>query len=793
MTAPVMFLLVQLRGRWPGWLGLALLVGLFGGAVGAIAAGAQRTDSAYPRLVTWSRAPDAVIYSPVFQSGTFAQVRPEQVARLPQVAATAAAMTYTVANPAKIGLIAPEDGRIPSQMWSRRLIAGRLPDPARADEADIAFTTARDFKLGVGDSLSLNLLTMSGTTKTVRLRIVGVDAAPTEFPPSTGTGNDAVWTTPAFYRHQAGQSLVEYEAIAVRLRHGVADWNAIQHELDQLGHGRVQQAFTLADTGAPTQRSIRLQVVALRLLAALLALIGLLVTSQLIARLTFLESGDYRTVQALGMTRRQLFAVAIGRAALIGVVAGLVATVLAVALSSVFPIGLARFAEPHPGVDAAAAVLMAVAAATLVGVAACAAWPAWRSVRADAGSQSTITRPTAGLVSALASGLRPVSAAVGLRLALQRGSGRTALPVASTVVTAAVGLAALTGALVFSESLNHLLDTPRLYGASWDVLVETIGSTEQGQGVTAAVPVVSGDPQVAAWATGYSGVPLRLGGAEVQAIALNPSHGGTLQPTIVRGRAPRDGEVALGERTLASLHAHLGETLPLQLAGGPTRSVTVVGIAILPTLSDTLTLGSGVTLTVDELKQLVPPQVSAPAYDTLVVRLRPGDDAQAGAARLAAELAPHGALVATTYQTPTDLLNFGGVAAMPAMLGALLSTLALVTITHLLISSVRRRRRDHAVLRMIGFTRRQVRAAVAWQAATLMAVALALGIPAGLIAGRLAWLAFTRQIGVLPVLQVPPLTFGVLVPAALAIALIVSALPAGSAAQAKPAGILRSE
>ena len=31
MTAPVMFVLVQLRRRWRGWLGLALLVGVFAG------------------------------------------------------------------------------------------------------------------------------------------------------------------------------------------------------------------------------------------------------------------------------------------------------------------------------------------------------------------------------------------------------------------------------------------------------------------------------------------------------------------------------------------------------------------------------------------------------------------------------------------------------------------------------------------------------------------------------------------------------------------------------------------
>lgn len=788
-----MFVLVELRARWRGWFGLALLVGLFAGAVAAITAGAQRTDTAYPRLVAWSKAPDAALYSPMFKSETFAQVRPAQVAKLPQVTATAVAMTYMVANPAEIGLIAPEDRRIPGQMWFRRLLAGRLPDPARADEADIAFTTARDFNLRVGDSLSLRLLMMSGTTTSVRLRIVGVDAAPSEFPPSTGTGNDTVWTTPAFYRQHAGEPLVEYEAISVRLRHGAADWTALQRDVGQFSHGRVLQAFTLSDTSAPTERSIHLQAVALRLLAVLLALIALLVTSQLIARLTFLESSDYQTAHSLGMTRPQLLAAAIGRATMIGVVAGLVGTVLAVALSPAFPIGLARFAEPHPGVDINSAVLAIAFAATVLGVAACAAWPAWRSVRREAGGKSVIAAPNAGLISELASSMRPVSAAVGLRLALQRGSGRTALPVASTVVTAAVGFAALTAALVFSGSLSYLLSTPQLYGASWDVLVQTIESGDPGPGVTAALPALARDPQVAAWATGYSGVPLRLGGDDVQAIALNPGHGGALQPTIVRGRAPRTGEIAVGERTLARLHAHLGQTLTLQLAGGPAHSVRVVGIAILPTLSATLTLGSGVALTVAELRKLVPPNVSAPAYDTLVVRLRPGSNPQAAAHKLADELAPHGTLVVTKFETPTDLLNFGGVAAMPTLLGVLLSALAMVTIAHLLISSVRRRRRDLAVLRIVGFTRRQVRSAVAWQATTLMAAALALGIPVGLICGRVAWLAFTRQVGVLPVLHLSPLAFSILVPAALVIALVISALPAASAARTRPAGILRAE
>ena len=791
MAAPLMFLLIQLRGRWRGWLALSLLVGLFAGAVDTAAAGAQRTGSAYPRLLAWSNAPDAMVLSPPVASRTFAMAQPQQIARLPQVTGMAIAMTYSVANPAAIGLVAPEDNRIPGQMWFRKLLGGRLPDPARADEADVSFTVAQQFRLGVGDTLSLTLLAQSGPAQTVRLRIVGVDAAAAEFPPGTGTGTDFVWATPAFYRQHRGQALDEWEAAVVRLRHGAADWPSVQREVEQLAHGRVLQGFTMADTSAATVRSIHLQVVALWLLAALLALIGLLVAGQLITRLTFLEAGDYETVRALGMTRWQLFASAIGRAAILGIAAALVATVVAVAMSPLFPIGLAHFAEPRPGINADVAVLGLGFGATLAGVIACSAWPAWRSVRRGPDTH-TAARPRTGLVFALASGLRPVSAATGLRFALQRGSGRTALPVLTTVVTAAVGVATLGAALVFSASMDHLLSTPRLYGASWDVLVQSAG-TDQGQGVAPAVPVVARDPEIAAWAAGYSGVPLRLGSGQVQAIALNPGQGGTLQPTLVRGRLPQAGEIALGERTLADVHAHLGDTVRVALSGGPPQAVRVVGVVILPTLADQLMLGTGATVTVAELRHLLPPSVGVPAYDTLVVRLRPGTEPQAAVDRLSAELRPYGSFVATRFQMPTGLLNFGGVGAMPTLLGILLGVLGLATITHLLITSVRRRRRDLAVLRTIGFTRRQVRATVAWQAVTLTVVALAIGIPIGVISGRYAWLAFTRQIGVLPVLQVLPLAFTELVLAALILALTVSALPGEAAARTRAAGILRSE
>src|SRR5207247_10906363 len=41
----------EIRTRWRTWLGLALLIGLAGAAAVAAAAGARRTETAYPRFV----------------------------------------------------------------------------------------------------------------------------------------------------------------------------------------------------------------------------------------------------------------------------------------------------------------------------------------------------------------------------------------------------------------------------------------------------------------------------------------------------------------------------------------------------------------------------------------------------------------------------------------------------------------------------------------------------------------------------------------------------------------------
>jgi putative ABC transport system permease protein len=116
-----------------------------------------------------------------------------------------------------------------------------------------------------------------------------------------------------------------------------------------------------------------------------------------------------------------------------------------------------------------------------------------------------------------------------------------------------------------------------------------------------------------------------------------------------------------------------------------------------------------------------------------------------------------------------------------------------LTVSHLLLTSVRRRLRDLMVLRVLGFTGAEVRAAVSWMSVTVTAFGLAAGIPLGLICGRLAWRLLTAQLGVPPLVIAPVSSFAVLVAAGLALAVAVTAVPALRASRSLPAAILRTE
>jgi ABC-type lipoprotein release transport system permease subunit len=124
---------------------------------------------------------------------------------------------------------------------------------------------------------------------------------------------------------------------------------------------------------------------------------------------------------------------------------------------------------------------------------------------------------------------------------------------------------------------------------------------------------------------------------------------------------------------------------------------------------------------------------------------------------------------------------------------SVLTLMAGAALAHTLGAVVRRRRRDLAILKTLGFVRRQVWSTVAWQATTMAAVGLTLGVPLGISAGRWAWRLFADGLGIVPEPVLPLPAVALLVPIAFLAANLVAAVPGRAAARTQPALVLRAE
>ena len=470
---------------------------------------------------------------------------------------------------------------------------------------------------------------------------------------------------------------------------------------------------------------------------------------------------------------------------LVGAAGALAGVGLAVLASPLMPMGLALRAEPDPGFSVHLAGVALGMVATLVLVAARVAVPAWRLAgqrpcRPDAAGP-------AGAGSALAdraarAGLPPSSVA-GLRMALEQGRGPRAVPVRTSLVGITAGIVALTAAVTFAASLDRLLGTPRLYGWNFDAVA---GDWQLDDPATHRPPWLAANPHVGAYsAVWFSEV--RVEGTAVGAAAFDTA-GGRVFPTLIEGREPSGpDEVVLGATTLRRLGLRLGQTVRVE-AGRP-AAMRIVGRSALVS-TDSENAGEGAILTIEGLRRLEPDRGSG--YGMFHVRYAPGADPEA--AQHSLRRLPSGTVQAVGLpRPPPDVENLGRVGDLPGVLAGLLALLAAAALAHLLVTSVRRRRRDLAILKSLGFVRGQVSAAVAWQATTVALLALAVGLPLGVALGRWTWSLLIDRIG----LGAEPVTPGAALLAGVVgtvlVANLVAAWPGRVAARTRPAVALRSE
>lgn len=825
MPAILMRLRTELRAHRRASIALVLLIGLAGGVVLAAGAGARRTDTAFRRFREASHAADVLI-SPqnTGLKGFYADIE-----RLPEVqrAAVAAGLFLFPFRPSghpdpnDLNSIASVDGRLGYSVDRPNLIAGRLPSPDEPLEALANRFAADRLHLHAGSKLRLISFKEEPPQDPSKVRpsdyavltmtITGVGVLPDNVVPVAQLDSEpSLLTTPAYFQKYADPDSLGFDGLLVDLVPG-ANVKRFHQEVDQIASrheieiGGNYFFADEADHNARVQRAIRPQSIALAFFALLAATAALLAIGQILARQLFVDASEYPILRGLGMTRGDLLMLAMVRVALIALAGGLIAVVVAFLASVLFPIGPARLAEPTPGLSANVAFLGVGFVGVVLSLIAVAIYPAWRGASAAGGVLGAAEvrgseRPSR-VATAAARTAAPPAVSAGLRMALEPGRGRTAVPVRTALIGLVAAIAAVASAFTYSTNLNRLVTTPRLYGWNWDMFVDVgfgpIGSPSSIRGIAR-------DPSIAALSAGTYGADdtITVRGKLVPAVGIQPFKGEVF-PTIVDGRPPlASDEIVLGASTLRAVHGKLGETITALVNGRPLPT-RIVGQAVFPPMgrgSFTPTgLGEGAMLSADAFApSFLPPDQ---AYNFILVRLGPGTDRKAFERKLQARLAAEnpacgdqvGACFSRPVERPADIANYARVRATPLILAGLLALVAAAMIGHALVTSVRRRRHDLAILKTLGFVRGQVSATVAWQATTFAVVALALGLPIGIAAGRWIWTVFADQLGVPaePVVSIPVILLAI--PATLLLANVIAAIPGRLASRTQPAAILRTE
>jgi hypothetical protein len=810
----------ELRTRWRGWVVLVLLVGLAGGAVMTAAAGARRTSSAYPRYLRASHASDLL----VSVAGTGLTGYYGALARQPGVALLARGVGLNVQPADQAGRLdwaatteAPAGRVLGHGLDAPRVLAGRLPRPDRAGEVAVDQIAAAALHLHVGSTLDMEALGNAGLPgsgtgpgsavplRRLRERVVGILVTRSSVDPVTDIDKVAfIQASPALSR-QLGPGYRAFDGAFVKLAPG-ATVGLVSREAQALTRrfpATQGQAYVDDESAqvATIERGIRPEAVALAIFALALACTALLIVGQAATRLLLSAAADNPVLAALGTTRGQLVAAALIEITVAGTAGAILAAGVAVAASPLMPIGAARLAEPDPGVSADWLVLSAGAVIIVVLLAARTLYPAWRlaSVRGTAAREAAAgPARRSWLAGWLAGAGAPVTMTTGAMLATEPGRGRSAVPVRAALAGTTLSVLAVTAAFTFGANLLHLVHSPRLYGQAWDAAIDLQFSPilpAQAQNLFGTNPGVTG------WTYGYHGI-IGINGHLVPAIGLTPGRGPLISPTLLAGRPPRTSrEIVLGSSTLHGLGLHVGQWVPVTVNGRQMQD-RIVGQAVFPNFgqgSFTPTdLGEGAETTAAVLRQQAVPYGGRPGFQVVLLRFARGPGRGAAITRFRHSMAGFcsGVQQSTCVelgQRPNGVTDYARIDGTPEVLAGLLAALGVAVLAQLAVVSGRRRRRDFAVLKALGLLRRQVSEVTAWQVSTLAGLALLIGLPLGVAAGRWSWQLFAAGLGV-PADASPPVTLLlVMVPAVLIIANAVALWPGRSAARVSPARVLRTE
>ncbi|MEP6623691.1 MAG: hypothetical protein ABJC79_04565, partial [Acidimicrobiia bacterium] len=599
--------------RWRGLLTITLLIAVAGAVVLTSVAGARRTSSAYTRLSRETRSSSAAV-------DLFDGVDPKFASQIGHLNGVAGWAQLTVwaggirdRVPVDTPIVAAVDERFGHSVDRSILVRGRRD--RTVDEVVLPENVARFHGLDLGDRMRIDTYTpdqlealKSSTTRppapqgpTITLRVVGIDRRAGDLT-TQGQQTGILFLSPRVFRAYH-RDVLSFTAL-VRVRFQDGSGHGFASRVRAISKSRSIEFDTGGLDAGGVDDSLRVLGAGLLLFGAIGALAALATITVLVSRWSAGALAQQSAQHALGMTTRQR-ALAVGLPLLPAVGVGTtLAAALALAASPLMPIGDARPIEPHPGFAVDGLVLgIGVLTMLLVLTLLCSGSALLVARRSRWDGARRPSRVRTSRWSAMANAARlPVPAVIGSRMALERGSGTTAVPGRSAIVAAALGVAGIVAALIAGTSLGRVVDQPARFAWHFDAIV--IGGRGLSQGPKVCSPrhsPLEAEPAIAAIAM-VRDSSVTVDGRGVYAMGIRHMRG-VIDPTILRGRAPtRATEIALGETTIAALGKTVGDHVVVASADRK-RTVRIVGTTLFPTPDphDAVILADGALMSAPDL------------------------------------------------------------------------------------------------------------------------------------------------------------------------------------------------
>jgi hypothetical protein len=830
--------------RRGGYLALVLLIGLVGGTAMASIAAARRTQSSFPAFLASTNPADVTfstygVNGPSPANGYSAKLT-NDLARLPRVRRVESWVGLfgaplgpdgapNLALGAQVNIAGSVDGLYFNEDRATA-VAGRMANPDRPDEFVTTAVGARLLGLRLGQVLPMGFygpdqpnLPGFGTAavppqRRVAMKLVGLVVFNNEVVEDDADRlpTNALFT-PALTRSLLASGSTQGTWYGLQLAHGSRDVPEVEQAVHDLLPPNSASFFRVTSLGeAKVERAVKPEAIALGVFGAIAAAAALAIAGQAISRQLRAGDEDLEVLRALGAGPSAT--ISDGLIGVFGavVVGSLLAAALAVGLSPLSPLGPVRPVYPARGIAFDWTVLGVGVLVLTGGLGAIAVALAYRGKPGPGARRSRLAPPTGSRVlrAAASSGLS-APGVVGVGFALKPGRGRATVPVRSAMSGAVLAVAMVVATLTFGSGLRTLVSHPALYGWNWNYDLNSINDVPPPVDT-----LLDHDPAVAAW-TGVNNLDVQIDGQNVPSL-VGDTHPALSPPVLSGHTVDSPDQIVLGAATLALLHKHIGDTVlvgygspseaPLYIP--PTRLV-IVGTATMPTITTSATLADHPSMGIGALLSTA---IAPPAFQqavtnpdpllngpgTVFVRLRKGVSTAAGladmqriadAANKAFAADPSGVgdtVDVLAVQRPAEIVNYRSTGATPVVLASGLALGALAALGFALVASVRRRRRDLALLKTLGFTERQLATTVAWQASVNAVTGIVIGVPFGIAIGRQLWILFAREIHAVPKPTVPWSVIFVAA-GALVLANVVAAVPGRIAARTPAALGLRAE